>query len=329
MKRAFISGAAGFLGLNLIEELNKEKEGWDITALYLPGEDIRRLSEFTNVHTIEGNILNKNSLLNAIPDRVDVVFHLAGDTSTWSKNNSRQYRINVEGTINMLDVAVEKNAGRFIYTSSISSFGFHEGPVSEETVSKAMQSGVNYHKTKYLAEQEVNKRSGKLKTVILNPCNVIGPYDRVNWAQTIKSAYNDKLTGYPPGIGTFAHVKDIARAHVQAGIREGLGSQYVLGGTQATFKEAFDTIAIVLNKKPLDKPLSKSTLRVATFIFKLKSLIDKKEPTLSMDKYKRIVGEQIIDDRKAVKALDHKRTPLKQMFEDSYQWLLQENLLNE
>ncbi len=317
------------MGLNLIEELNKENGKWDIIALYLPGEDIRRLSEFTNVHPIEGNILNKDSLLKAINDEVDVVFHLAGDTSTWSKNNARQYRINVEGTVNMLDAAVEKKAGRFIYTSSISAFGFHDGSVSEETVSTAMQSGVNYHKTKFLAEQEVNKRSGKFKTVILNPCNVIGPYDRVNWAQTIKSVYNGKVSGYPPGIGTFAHVKDIARAHVEAGIREGLESQYVLGGTQATFKEAFDTIAMVLNKKPLDKALSKSALRAATFIFKLKSLIDKKEPMLSMEKYKRIVGKQIIDDRKAVKDLDLKRTSLKKMIEDSYQWLLRENLLKE
>ena len=117
-----------------------------------------------------------------MPEEVDAVFHLAGDTSTWSKNNDRQYRINVEGTVNMLDAAVEKKARRFIYTSSISAFGFHDGPVSEETVSTAMQSGVNYHKTKYLAEQEVKKRSGKLQTVVLNPCNVIGPYDRINWA---------------------------------------------------------------------------------------------------------------------------------------------------
>ena len=105
----------------------------------------------------------------------------------------------------MLDAAVEKKAKRFIYTSSISAFGFHDGPVLEETVSTAMQSGVNYHKTKYLAEQEVKKRSGDLQTVVLNPCNVIGPYDRINWAQTIKAVYQDKLSGYPPGIGTFAY----------------------------------------------------------------------------------------------------------------------------
>lgn len=326
MKRAFITGAAGFVGLNLIEAIHKED--WEVIALYLPGEDVRYLSRFP-VHMIEGNILNMDSLLKAIPEEVDAVFHLAGDTSTWSKNNDRQYRINVEGTANMLDAAVEKKAKRFIYTSSISAFGFHDGPVSEETVSTAMQSGVNYHKTKYLAEQEVKKRSGKLQTVVLNPCNVIGPYDRINWAQTIKTVYQDKLSGYPPGIGTFAHVKDIARAHVQAAEKEVVGRQYVLGGTQASFKEAFDTIAMILNKKPSDKALSKSTLRLATFIFKLKSLIDKKEPMLSMEKYKRIVGKQIIDDRKAAKDLDLKKTPLKKMFEDSYRWLLQEDLLKK
>jgi dihydroflavonol-4-reductase len=326
MKKAFITGAAGFVGLNLIEELSKDD--WEIFALYLPGEDISHLSQFT-VQAIAGDILNMDSLLPAIPEKVDVVFHLAGDTSTWSKNNDRQYRVNVEGTAKMLDAAIEKKAGRFIYTSSISAFGFHDGPVSEETVSTALQSGVNYHKTKFLAEQEVKKRSGRLRTVILNPCNVIGPYDRINWAQTIQAVYRDRLSGFPPGTGTFAHVKDIVRAHIQAAEKEGLRNQYVLGGTQATFREAFDTIAELLNKKRLDKALSKSTLRAATYFFALKSLIDKKEPLITLEKYKRLVGRQIIDDRRAVKDLDLKKSPLKKMFADSYAWLVQENLLKE
>ena len=192
-----------------------------------------------------------------------------------------------------------------------------------------MQSAVNYHKTKYLAEQEVKKRSVKLQTVILNPCNVIGPYDRINWAQTIKAVYRNRLSGYPPGIGTFAHVKDIVRAHIQAAEKETLENQYVLGGTQASFKEAFDTIAMILNKQPSNKALSRLTLRAATYFFILKSLIDKKEPMLTMEKYKRLVGKQIIDDRRAVKDLGLKRSSLKKMFADSYSWLLQENLLKE
>jgi nucleoside-diphosphate-sugar epimerase len=122
-------------------------------------------------------------------------------------------------------------------------------------------------------------------------------------------------------------VKDIVRAHIRAGEKESVGNQYVLGGTQASFKEAFDTIAVILKKKPCDKALSRSALRAATYFFMLKSLIDKKEPMITMEKYKRLVGKQIIDDRRAVKELDLKRSPLKKMFSDSYNWLLQENLL--
>jgi len=326
MKKTFITGATGFLGLNLIDEINNEN--WDVSALYLPGEDLSYLSQF-KVSTISGNILSMDSLLKTMPEKVDFVFHLAGDTSTWSKNNDRQYKINVEGTINMLNAAIEKKAKRFVYTSSISAFGFHDGPMSEETVSTAMESGVNYHKTKFLAEHEVLKRFGKLQTVVLNPCNVIGPYDRINWAQTIKGIYQNNLPGYPPGIGTFAHVKDIVCAHIQAAKKEAVENQYVLGGTQASFKEIFDTIAELLNKKPLDKALSKTKLQAATYLCLLKSLVDRKEPTITMEKYKRLVGKQILDDRRAVRDLNLKKTPLKEMFADSYRWLQQENLLEK
>lgn len=324
MKSAFITGGAGFIGLNLIGEL--VREDWDVTALYLPGEDIRYLSQY-DVRLVSGNILDRASLTKAIPERVDVVLHLAGDTSTWSKNNERQYRINVDGTSNVLTTAIDKKAGRFIFTSSISAFGFHDGAVSEDTVSTAMKSGVNYHKTKFIAEQEIKKKSDHIQTVILNPCNVIGPFDRINWAQTIQSVYQDRLSGYPPGIGTFAHVRDIARAHVQAAKKEAVGPQYVLGGTQASFRDAFNTIAEVLNKKPIDKGLSKAVLCFAVYLFKLKSFIDKKEPMMTMEKYKRLVGKQIIDDRRAIMDLGLKKAPLKEMFTDSYQWLLQEKLL--
>ena len=130
MKSVFITGGAGFIGLNLIGEL--AREDWDITALYLPAEDTRYLSQF-RVRLVSGNILDMASLLKAIPERVDVVFHLAGDTSTWSKNNERQYRINVDGTSNVLTAAIEKKASRFIFTSSISAFGFHDRAISEDT----------------------------------------------------------------------------------------------------------------------------------------------------------------------------------------------------
>jgi len=326
MKRAFVTGPTGFLGLNMMEQLDPAQ--WDITALHLPGEDLKYLSRF-NVRLKAGNILDMDSLLASIPEKVDVVFHIAGDTSTWSKNNERQYRINVEGTKNMLDASIKKKAGRFICTSSISAFGFHDGPVSEETISTALESGVNYHKTKYLAEQEVKRRSGEIESVILNPCNIIGPYDKAGWAQIITGIHLGNLPGIPPGIGTFAHVKDIIGTHISAAVISSPGQQYVLGGTQASFKEVFNTIQKMLGKPVSNNVLSKAKLRLAMNWFMLKSLFDRKEPLIGPEKFKRLVGKQIIDDRMAVKELCHKKTSLEKMLIDSYKWLEQENLLKE
>ena len=245
MKKAFVTGATGFLGLNLIERLLLKE--WNITALYLPGDNLKYLSQLP-VESVAGNVLDYQSLLKAIPEG-HIIFHLAGDTTTWHKNAERQYNINVRGTINMCRAAIEKKASRFVITSSSSAFGCHEDPISEQTVSNALTCKINYHRTKYLSEQEVKKAVEQgLFAVIMNPCNIIGPYDPGNWSQLIKSVYQNDLPGYPPGIGTFAHVRDVADAHISAANNGRKGENYLLGGVEASFKEVIIEILNIIGK---------------------------------------------------------------------------------
>ncbi|MBI9103578.1 MAG: NAD-dependent epimerase/dehydratase family protein [Spirochaetales bacterium] len=155
MKKAFITGGTGFLGINLIEEL-AEKE-WEITIRHLPGDDPQELSHF-NIVCTAGDILDYESLLKAMPGgEVVIVFHLAGDTTMWPRQAERQYRINVLGTADICRASMERGIGRLIHTPSSSAFGFHSEQICERTVSNALTSKMNYNKTKYLAEQEVKK----------------------------------------------------------------------------------------------------------------------------------------------------------------------------
>jgi dihydroflavonol-4-reductase len=328
MKAAFITGSTGFLGLNLIEVLSKGE--WEIHALHLPGEDLHYLSQF-NVNTVMGNILDYQSLRKSIPERIDVVFHVAGDTSMWNKNNDRQFKINVIGTRNMVKAAIEKEAGRFIHTSSVSAYGYHPDQIiSEKTVSNALTCGMNYNITKYQAEQEVKQGVAKgLDAVILNPCNIIGPYDRANWSQIIRAILQGKMQGIPPGTGTFAHVKDVANAHIVASEKGIPGENYILGGTVASFKEIFNEIEKILGKEPSTEILTRTKLKLAMYLFQLKSLIDHKEPMVTPAKFKRLVGTLTCDDSKARQQLSFATVPLRQMLADSYDWLVRENLLSD
>ena len=325
MKTAFITGGTGFLGLNLIQQL--QVKDWKITALHLPGEDTKYLDRF-DIDTVEGNILDPLSLQRAIPDKPDAIFHLAGDISMWKKNDARQYNINVIGTANMCREAINKKAVRFIHTSSSSAFGYHDQMLTEQTQSNALECGMSYNRTKFLAEQEVQKAVKEgLFAVILNPCNIIGPYDPGNWSQLIKSVCSGKLPGYPPGIGTFSHAKDIAQAHISAVENGKKGENYLLGGTRASFREVISEILNVTGAGLPLKRISKVRLKLILYASLATSFFSRREPLMTHPKYLRLVGRLTCDDAKARRILGFSTTSISQMVTDCHQWLKQERLI--
>jgi nucleoside-diphosphate-sugar epimerase len=327
MRTAFVSGATGFVGLNLIEELLKR--GWRIIALHVPSADLKFLSKF-EVEKVCGNINDYQFLSDAIPYGVDAVFHLAANTSAWAKNNKQQYLDNVIGTQNMVNASLLKKVKRFVYTSSISAFGYHPNTtIDEHTESNALLCKMNYNITKFQAESIVKEAVKKgLNAVILNPCNIIGPYDTNNWTrQFIRPIYNNKLPAIPPGKAMWCHVKDVVDAHINAIDRGSVGENYLLGGTEARFIDVVNEIEKLLRKKESRFVQPKWVMKILVFVLFLKSKIDGKEPMLTKEKYNRAVGYIRCNYDKAVKTLDYKTSSLSAMIKDSYDWLKSENLL--
>ena len=114
-KTAFVSGASGFIGVNLVKELLAV--GWDVTALHRERSNLDYLSRFP-ARRVVGDITNLASLKVAMPEGVDAVFHVAGNVSFDSAGNDAQNKDNIHGTSNMVDCALAKGAKRFIHTSS-------------------------------------------------------------------------------------------------------------------------------------------------------------------------------------------------------------------
>ena len=114
-KTAFVSGASGFIGVNLVKQLGLQ--GWDVTALHRDSSDLAYLSRFPAQRVI-GDITNAASLDAVMPAGVDAVFHVAGNVSFDAAGDAAQNSDNIEGTRNMVDIALKKKAGRFIAVSS-------------------------------------------------------------------------------------------------------------------------------------------------------------------------------------------------------------------
>jgi dihydroflavonol-4-reductase len=326
-RTSFVTGSTGFLGNNLIRELSERN--WAITALYVPSADLKYLSKY-DINKVCGNLGDYDFLCDAIPEGTDAVFHLAANTSAWSKNDAQQYADNVIGTRNIVNASIKRKVKKFVYTSSISAFGYHpDRRIDENTVSNALNCRMNYNMTKFLAENEVKSavKMG-LDAVILNPCNIIGPYDVNNWTkQFLRPVYENRLSAIPPGKAMWCHVKDIVEAHINAVDMGVSGENYLLGGVEAGFLDVVNEIEKLLGKKLSVKVQPRWVMKMLVYILAVKSAFDGKEPLLTEEKYKRAVGYIRCDFNKAKRTLGYRTTSLDVMIKDSYGWLKSENLL--
>jgi nucleoside-diphosphate-sugar epimerase len=319
MKRAFVTGASGFLGLNLTNELLKTGE-YEVSCMHRKNSNLSELAKL-NVNLKEGSLLDVKSLIQAIPQEVDVIFHCAANINMWKKRNAEQTKDNVIGTKNMVTAALNNNAKRFIHTSSIAAYGMHEGKIDEKMPSNAASSWINYIKTKYLAEQEVRRAIKQgLSATFINPCHIVGPYDERGWATLIRLALKNQLPAVPSGIGSFCHVQEVARAHIAAVDKGNVGENYLLGGVDASFKEFVDVIANITQQEIKARKLPRWFLNAYAYMLGVIATISGRVPEVTPEIVATSSGVSTCDCAKAQQELGYQARSLKEMIGDYIDW---------
>ncbi|MBV1908307.1 MAG: SDR family oxidoreductase [Kangiellaceae bacterium] len=326
--RVFITGATGFLGTNLVHLLLQQDI--EVHAIKRASSNIKAF-EGMSVNWYEADVLNLESLQAACPDAVDVIFHIAADTSMWAVKNKQQTEINLTGTANMIRIAKDKQAKRFIHTSSIAAYGIHHDHIiTEQTEQIGDQCFANYYRTKLASEKLVKAAvdEGELDAVILNPCHLVGPWDYHNWSQMLTMISRDSLPGVPPGYGSFCHIQEVAKAHLQAAKVGRTGENYILSGADASFVEFVTVIGRMLGKKVPEKPMPHWLLKVVGHVSAFVSKFTGKEPNMTPEKVL-IVSEVLkVCSEKAQKELNyHVDIPLETMVSDCYQWMQHQEMI--
>jgi len=244
MEKALVTGAAGFIGSNVVRELLDE--GVAVRAMVLPGEDQRNLAGL-DVEIVEGNVMDPDSL-DAGLKGCDTLFHLAAVYALWARDRKIFYDVNIQGSRNMLWAAKKADLEKIVYTASIAALGVKEGklPTDEETPFNQFHMANDYVLTKYLSQQEALTfcREG-MPIVIVNPCFPYGEGD-VGPTPTgriiLDVANRVQFMTYEGGLN-IVDVKDVARGHVLAAKKGRIGEQYILGNKNVTMKELFEMVA--------------------------------------------------------------------------------------
>ena len=181
MKKAFVTGANGFIGSFLLKHL--AEHGIEITGFILNGTDSELLEKIypsmKNIKLVEGNILDKDSIREHLKD-MNYVFHTAGIIQGYVQEDYD--RVNVNGTRNILDLCLNSNSKLerivLLSSSAAAGFGTDEEPLIEENHPQPNPRDF-YGISKYRMEQLANSYQEKLPISIVRPCAVVGPGNKV------------------------------------------------------------------------------------------------------------------------------------------------------
>ena len=322
MNTAFVTGATGFLGINIVRQL--VAAGVTVHALKRATSNTAELDGL-DIHWHNGDITNADDVLNACPDNVDVFYHAAADTSLWKRKNVQQNRVNLDGTDNAIRAALTKNAKRFVHTSSIAAYGVHEDIITEKTLQLGELSFSNYYRTKHLSERKVKDavKKQRLNAVILNPCHLVGAPDFHNWSQMMRMVKTNTLPGVPPGHGSFCDIAEVARAHLVAAEKGSVGENYILSGQDLSFVDFIAEIGRVVGQKTPQKPMPASVLKLVAQLSILWSNVSRREPDITPEKALIVCDNMKANSAKAQQELGYDATiPVSKSLERCYQWML-------
>jgi len=316
-----VTGANGFLGSNLIDELSSRK--YRIKAFVGPG-NTEIILDGRVAEIFHGNILNKDALHEAAKS-CDLIIHAAAVTSIWPPRNELQRRININGTANIVEAARQAGVRRMVYVGSATSFGYgsKELPGDETREYKGGSYKLDYFDSKYEAQSLVLQavQRGDVPAVVVNPTYMFGPYDAKPGSGTlILGTYHHKIPGGGTGGRNYISVKDVAVGITNALEMGTIGECYILGNENLSYSELFEKISGVIGK-----PASKVTYplwlgKIAGLAGSVYGRMFKVMPVLTLVLVKMAIAEHYYTTRKAVQALQLPQTPVEAAIDEAFNW---------
>lgn len=326
IKKVLVTGGTGFLGAYIIQELIER--GFMVRGLrrtaklpfFIPANIMNQ------VEWVEGDILDVVSLEEAM-DGVDAIIHAAAKVSFDPKEKNELFHINIDGTANMVNMALDKGVPRFVHISSVAALGrtANGDHVNEDKKWQASKMNTQYAISKYNAEREVWRGMGEgLDVVVLNPSTILGYGDwNTSSCAIFKNSFRE-LPWYTNGVNGFVDVRDVARAAVllmQSGIS---AERFIISGDNWSFRQLLNTIADGFHKKKPTREASPFMGEIAWRVERFKSLFSGKKPLLTQQSARVAQSRTYFDHQKLLKALpDFTFTPLTQSIQQACQQYLQ------
>ncbi|MEZ0052697.1 dihydroflavonol-4-reductase [Mycobacterium sp. MAA66] len=319
---ALVIGANGYLGSHVTRQL--VEAGEDVRVMVRKGADTIGIDDL-NVTRFEGDIWD-NDTIRAAMTGADVVYYCVVDTRGWLRDPSPLFRTNVEGTRNVLDVAVEpeilSGLKKFVFTSSYATVGRKRGRVATEQDIISNRGLTPYVRSRVQAENLVLQYAAERGLPAVAMC-VSTTYGGRDWGRTphgaiIAGAAYGKLPFVMSGIELEAvGVDDAARALILAAAKGTRGERYLISAKMISNAEVARIAAaeagVPAPTKSLPLPVTYALATVGTVKGRLKGT----DEHMSLASLRLMRAEAPVDCTKAKRELGWQPGPVEDAVRDA------------
>lgn len=248
METTLVTGATGLVGYNIVAALTRR--GRSIRALVRSVERARSILP-KQCELVEGDVTDKASFKRALQG-CSVVYHAAGIPEQWLPNPATFQLVNVGGTQNAIEAAVELGVHRFVYTSTADAFYAPLGQEFDESTLDTRPLGTYYERSKQDADRRVADALQKgLPAIFLHPAGVYGPGSAGSPGNVmIMKLKRRQIPGLPPGGFTVVFAPDVGEGHVLAEEKAAPGSRFILSDA---YYEVNEQVQMVLEALGMDQ----------------------------------------------------------------------------
>ncbi len=317
--RIFITGATGFIGTHLVNRLAQTDH--NLCLLVRANSNVDALKDH-GAQLVVGDVTDKSSILQVMSG-CDWVVNLANIYSFWEPNKQSYTDVNVTGTRNVMECALETGVAKIIHVSTALIYGNPaDRPFTEDSAVGPVRFS-RYAQTKYegdLIAWEMCEKNG-LPLVVIYPSGVLGPGDLKSTGQYIRNLLNRSVpaTAYDESIFTWVHVRDVAEGILRAlEKKDNIGQKYLLGDEKLSMRQfnglIRDIAGIPIPGLHLPGALAMLNAALLTWIADL----IKKPPMwgLALDQIRMLKHGLQFDQSKAERELGLTYTPIRKAIED-------------
>lgn len=309
-----VTGGTGFVGSYLLRYL-LAKGYRRIRAIYRPETQSPVLAELKEqVEWVECDVLDLVGLEEALAG-IDWVLHAAAVVSFREQDRQEMMEVNVTGTANMVNIALDMGVKRFLHLSSVAAIGRTKpgDSFNEENTWVRSPYNTQYGLSKYLAEQEAWRGFAEgLDLVVLNPSVILGSYDwRVGSARFFKMI-GEGFRFYPRGSTGLVDVRDVVELMVRLMESDYSGQRFIANAETWTYQNLFRRIAQLLEKPAPSIRITPFLQGVSWRLARLQSLLSGKPSLITRETARQSAHTYHYQNQKSKEWLDFRYRPVEQ-----------------